>query len=168
MPRMRALLLLLLAAVSAFAEPVYQFTAPAGWTMTSRSDPRTGAPTTRLSNGAIVLDATFYPDKENRFATKEQMEALMRVSFGHLLEGAVQKEMTFTFTETENGLVGHTAFTDAKWVGREIPKNEWRHATAGVRRWPGTFVHFTILSNDLDSAEYKQALDTVKSGIVEK
>lgn len=170
MARMRALslLLLLLSAVSAFAQPVYQIDAPAGWTMTTKPDGRTGASTTRLSNGAIVLDATFYPDKENRFDTKEKMEALMRASFGHLLEGAAQKEMTFTFTETADGLMGHTAFTDAKWVGREIPKDEWRHATAGVRRWPGMFVHFTILSNDLDSAEYKQALDVVKSGIREK
>ena len=40
--------------------------------------------------------------------------------------------------------------------------------SSGVRRWPGMFVHFTILSNDLDSAEYKQALDVMKSGIREK
>ena len=64
--------------LSAFAQPVYQIEAPAGWTMTTKPDGRTGASTTRLSNGAIVLDATFYPDKENRFDTKEKMEALMR------------------------------------------------------------------------------------------
>lgn len=162
------LLLLLLSAVSALAGPKYQYAAPAGWTMTTQRHPRTDAHTVRMTNGNIVLDATFYPDAENRFATREAMDALMRQSFGHLLEGAVQKEMAFTFAETAGGLMGYTTFTDAKWEGREIPANEWRHATAGVRRWAGTLVHFTILSNDLESDDYADALDVVRSGIHEQ
>lgn len=154
--------LLLLLAVSALAgeEPsVIEVAAPPGWTLSAGRDKNSF----HLTSGTTVLDASIYPDEKNAMATKEALEGLMRQSFGHMLEGAVQTEMTFAFADTPGGFMGHTVFTDKKWVGREIPKNEWRHATAGVRRWPNAFVHFTILSNDLESEEYRQALDVVKS-----
>ena len=150
--------------ITIFEKRSIEYAAPAGWAMASSRHP-TGAQTVTLTTSGLRVDVSFFPDPENRFATKEALEELMRKAFGHQLAGAVQKEMTIVHSETAGGLMGQTVFTDKTLAGRPVPPNEFLHATLGIRHWPGVFANFTILSNDLESAEYKQALEFVKSGV---
>lgn len=140
---------------------------PDSWTFDFSTEKETGVQTLMLDQpNGIKLVASFLPDSENTLAKKDAMAALMKQAFSGMLEGAVEKEINVSFADAVDGYEGHTIFTDKKWVGRaSLPATEWRYATAAVRRWPGVMAMFTILSNETDSASYKQALGVMRSGI---
>jgi hypothetical protein len=140
---------------------------PEGWKFNNTKDNQTGVQTVTFDDRAETVDlrASFLPDSENHLATREALEARMRETFAPMLEGSVEKEMEFTFRDTADGTLGYTVFTDKKLVDGDVPPNEWRYATVGIRSWPGVAMNFTILSNDLDSEAYKKALEVVTSGL---
>ena len=142
--------------------------APTGWTFEATRDEKTGVQTMVLDDpsGEIKLALSFLPDSTNRLASKAAVEAQMQAVFADMLQGAVETEMKIVITEAPGGgFEGHTIFTDRQFIGREIPKDERRLATAGIRSWPGFFAVFTILSNDSTSDAYNAALKLVQSGV---
>ena len=140
---------------------------PDGWTFADSRESDTGVQTLALEDpsGEIKLRLSFFPDSENRLGSKGAIEATMKKYFAGMLNGAVEREMKIVSSDTPGGFEGHTLFTDKQFAGREVPKDERRLATAGVRSWPGVFGLFTILSNQAESATYKTALDVVRTGV---
>ena len=140
---------------------------PDGWTFADSRESDTGVQTLALEDpsGEIKLRLSFFPDSENRLGSKGAIEATMKKYFAAMLNGAVEREMKIVSSDTPGGFEGHTLFTDKQFAGREVPKDERRLATAGVRSWPGVFGIFTILSNQAESATYKTALDVVRTSV---
>ena len=66
------------------------------------------------------------------------------------------------------GLGLYAVFTDRKLVGvAELPPNEFRHATTGLRVGTGWFVAFTLLSQATDAPGHRTALNVVRLGLRE-
>src|SRR5436309_11760630 len=141
--------LFLLATVSAIAGPPRTVTifqgrqvavaVPDGWTFADSRESGTGIQTLALEDptGEIKLHLSFFPDSENRLGSKGAIEATMKKYFAAMLNGAVEREMKIVSSDAPGGFEGHTIFTDKQFAGREVPKDERRLATAGMRSWPG-------------------------------
>ena len=141
--------------------------APEGWTYAESRDKETGVQTLELADpsGEVKVALSFFPDEENRLGSKAAIESFMRKAFAGMLETAVEREMKIVSSEVAGGFEGHTVLTDKKYVGRDVPKEQRRLATVGIRSWPGAFGLFTVLSNESESAAYKSALELIRSGV---
>ena len=118
--------------------------------------------------GSVKLAFTFVPAPENHDLTKEDTTGLMGQLLGELLAGAVERKLSFTVVDAPGGFEAHSFFTDKKLVGvSPVPKGEWRFVTAGVRTFKGTFVFFTLLSNEADSPARTKALSVVTKELIE-
>jgi hypothetical protein len=151
------------ATITVFEKRQFSFPVPDGW-KSEESRAESGLQTVVIDdpNGSVKLAFTFIPDAEKRFSTKEQLSGLMGDALADLLAGAVEKQLTFTVVDAPGGFEAHSFFTDKKFDGMKVlPKGEWRHVTAGVRTFGGTFIFFTLLSNDADSAARTKALAVV-------
>lgn len=139
---------------------------PEGWTFESQQDDR-GIQTLLVEEkDGIRFMASFIPDSENRFGTREGMLELMKRGYSPMLEGAVEKELKPTFVDTADGIAGWVVLTDKQWVGKkDVPENERRYATAAMRSWKGVLAMLTILSNDIDSPSYQKAMSLMTSGL---
>ena len=152
--------------ITIFEERTIAVTVPEGWTF---DESRNAAGVQTISmvdpSGEIHLEASFIPDSGNRLASQEALEEEMKLAFGDMLQGAVEKDYKFVFGKTFDGLEGHMIFTDKKLVGKKIGDDERRLATVGIRRWPGVFMLFTVLSNQTESAAYKAAMRVITRDI---
>ena len=139
---------------------------PDGWTFQEHRNDM-GVQTVSLvdPSGEIHVDASFIPDSENRLASQQALEAEMRLAFGDLLKGAVEKDFKFVYAKTVDGLEGHMVFTDKTLVGKPVGKDDRRIATSGIRRWPGVFMLFTVLSNQTESDAYRAAMRLIARDI---
>ena len=153
--------------ITIFERRTIAIAVPEGWTFEEhRND--LGVQTVSLvdPSGEIHVDASFLPDEDNRLASREALEDEMRLAFADLLKGAVEKDFRFVYAKTVDGLEGHMVFTDKTLVAKKIvPKDDRRLATSGIRRWPGVFMLFTVLSNQTDSAAYKAAMRVITRDI---
>jgi len=148
--------------ITIFEGRTVAITVPDGWSFAeARND--MGVQTISLvdSSGEIHVDASFLPDSDNRLASQSAVEEEMKRAFAGLLKSAVEKEFKFTFAKTVDGIEGHMVFTDKSLVGKPLPKDDRRLATSGIRRWPGVFMLFTVLSNQTESDAYKAAMRLV-------
>jgi hypothetical protein len=60
-------------------------------------------------------------------------------------------------------------FTDAALVGKaELPPNEYRHLTAGVKAWAGVMVVFRLFSNDTASEAHRAAMRVLRESVEER
>lgn len=117
---------------------------------------------------SVKLAFTVIPDAEKKYATKEQASQLMADTLGSLLEGAVERKLSFTVVDAPGGYEAHSFFTDKSLVEvKEVPKDQWRYITAGVRTFKGAFVFYTLLSNEVDSPARTKALNLVAKELVE-
>ena len=152
--------------VTIFEGRVIAVSVPEGWTFEEHRS-EMGVQTVSLvdPSGEIHVDASFIPDAENRLASRQALENEMKLAFADLLEGAVENDFKFVFAKTFDGLEGHMVFTDKSLVGKAVGKDDRRLATSGIRRWPGVFMLFTVLSNQTDSAAYKVAMKVITRDI---
>ena len=178
--RVATMVMLLLAATSLaaatsersiviFEERTIAITVPDGWSFEQSRNRDSGVQTISLvdPSGEIHVDASFLPDSENRLASRSALQDEMQVAFIDMLKGATEKEFKFTFVKTVDGLEGHMVFTDKTLVGKPVSKDDRRLATSGIRRWPGVFMLFTVLSNQTESAAYQAALRLIARDIRE-
>jgi len=142
---------------------------PEGWKFNLTKDNQTGVQTKHLEDrgGEVKLEASFLPDSENDLATREALEGRLRATSEPMLQAAVEQEMKVTTTKTSDGLITYSTFTDRRFAEGDVPRDERRYATEGIRSWPGVSLHFTILTNELTSDEYRAALEILTQGLRE-
>jgi hypothetical protein len=142
---------------------------PKGWTFGESRDPKTGIQVLRWldPSGEVRLDATFYPDANGWVSTREGLDAEMAKIFAFYRDGAVEKEKKAVDLKPAAGIGAYMSFTDRNLVGKPLPAGEHRMSTTGIRSWSQAYVVFTLLSNSRDGAEYRQALEIVRSGLRE-
>jgi len=139
---------------------------PEDWNYASRQDD--GLVSAQLSDQGrqVSLQITFFPDPEGRMADVENQTALMGDLAMEYIEGSVEKAAKLEPLKPRRGSGLFCVFTDAKLAGKtELPPNEYRHATAGIRSSAGWFAAFTLLSQDTTSPAYRRALGLLRTSL---
>lgn len=117
----------------------------------------------------VSLQVTFQADADEEFRAPRARRELMHDRFKEFVEMSVEKAMQFEELEPKVGAGTYCVFTDAKLVGqKELPPNEYRHVTVGVKAWKGIVATFTLFSLDIDSPEYQAALKLLRESVHEK
>ena len=77
--------------------------------------------------------------------------------------------MQFEELTPRRGAGTFCVFTDAALVGKaELPPNEYRHLTAGVKAWEGVMVVFRLFSNDTKSESHLAAMRVLRESVEER
>lgn len=108
----------------------------------------------------IVLELTLVPDPEGSFNAMRSRKEFLAENFQEYVECSVEQEMRF-----EEFPVRGTYFilNDARLLRKpELPPNEYRMITIGMKALPGCVAIFTLLSNDTASAEYNAILTLLR------
>ncbi len=140
---------------------------PEGWKYASRQDD-SGLVSVRLADpdNLISLQITFFPDSVGRMADEENQTALMGDLTRQYIEGSVEQSAKLEPLKPRRGSGLFCVFTDAKLVGQtELPPDEYRHATPGVRSATGWFAAFALLSQDTTSPAYRRALGLLRTSL---
>ena len=154
--------------ITVFATRQFEVPVPTGWKFEDKNeDPSTEIRTIVLTDPKedVQLSVSFVPDPEIELASRAALEKRSRQVFAFYLATSVEKDIPLTFFETPGSLGVFASFTDGHLDPKKIPKDEKLISTTGFRSWKGTYVLFTLLSNDKTSPAYKTALDLVRSGI---
>jgi hypothetical protein len=89
--------------------------------------------------------------------------------FNTYVEGSVEKAMRFEELEPRRGAGTYCVFTDANLVGKtELPPNEFRHLTVGIKAWSGVLTIVRLFSQDTTSAEYQALLKLLRESVEER
>jgi len=142
---------------------------PEGFGFASDKDER-GVLSVKLADKKehVLLQLTFLPDPDGRFASSWNRKELMHDNFRDHVPGSVEKAMQFEELEPKRGAGTYCVFTDAALVGKaKPPPGEFLHATTGVKTWPGVVVVFSLLSNDTASKEYKALMSVLRESVEE-
>ncbi len=144
---------------------------PAGWTYRVEGGAFSMVPTfslTHNSNEVNVLVSVF-PDAARKMDSFEAIEHFVRFSWEQLpdRQTAVDKVLRIEKASNGHGKTVWHKYTDGALVGLPIPPNQWLHVTKGIRAWGGLFLQFTVLSNSLESADYRLGRDIALSGVRE-
>ena len=147
------------------------WTVPAAWTDTGAdgTPPPTAPITLRFrapGNRPTVLLAVFW-DGIGAQQAKPGAE-LFPVLVKALAEkqyaaGSVEKTAKVETFKDDTVAVSYASFTDLKFTGKEPPPDETRNITVGMFRCGHLWGNFTLLTNDKDGDEFKQAMAVVKS-----
>lgn len=115
------------------------------------------------ADGAVSLQVSLFPDARGLMADPEMRAVMMTDVVARFLPDSLEQEVRLQQLNPRLGSGIYCVFTDAKLVAvKELPPNEFRHATAGLRSADGWFAVFTIFSQDTASADYRTALDLVR------
>lgn len=139
---------------------------PGKWTL-SRSAGG-GYPSLSLQNAdrSVVMHLALFPDASGLMADKEMQLVMLGDVIAPYLPDSVEKGARTRPLNPRHGSGLYCVFTDAKLAGvKELPPNEYRHATAGLKIATGWFAVFTMLSQDVDSADYQTCLDLLRNSL---
>lgn len=143
---------------------------PAGFTFGQARDAE-GLPRVVLNDAArgLSLDLSFLPDPEGQALRLRGRNERMVEFFEKLVAASVEKAMQFEELAPRRGAGTFCVFTDAALVGKaELPPNEYRHLTAGVKAWAGVMVVFRLFSNDTTSEAYRAAMRVLRESVEER
>jgi hypothetical protein len=115
----------------------------------------------------ISLEVAFLPDPDGRFAHARNRKEFMNETFQDYLGDSVEKAMQFEELDPKIGTGTYCIFTDAKLVGKKIPRGEYLHTTTGLKAWPGVVAVFTLFSNDTNSGEYREVITMLRESVTE-
>lgn len=124
-----------------------------------------GYPALALHNAdrSVSLQVSLFPDARGLLADHEMRAVMMTDLVARFLPDSLEQEVRLQQLNPRVGSGIYCVFTDAKLVAvKELPPNEFRHATAGLRSAEGWFAVFTIFSQDTASADYRTALDLLR------
>lgn len=144
-------------------------TVPEGWIWAS-APAEAGLIGARLTSedGQVTLQLTFFPDPAGRMQEEELQLDLMDDLVAPFLPDSVEQAARLEPLLRGRGIGLYAVFTDRKLVGlAELPPNEFRHATTGVRTGRGWFAVFTLLSQDLQSPVHRAGLAVLQRGLRE-
>jgi hypothetical protein len=140
---------------------------PEGWKL-ARDRGENGVVTARLTDPGerLSLHLTFLPHLDGRLAGEEAQARVLGELIEPYLAHAVEKEARLQPLRAHRAEGFYCLFTDARLVDRrELPPDEYRHATVGLRVAERWFAVFTLFSQDTTSAEYRAALRVVQIGL---
>ncbi len=143
---------------------------PAGFTFGQARDAE-GLPRAVLNDAArgLSLDLSFLPDPEGQALRLRGRNERMVEFFGEHVAASVEKAMQFEELAPRRGAGTFCLFTDAALVGKaELPPNEYRHLTAGVKAWAGVMVVFRLFSNDTTSEAYRAVMRVLRDSVEER
>jgi hypothetical protein len=173
-------LLFSLLSVSAFAgqrEETFEFEGrrftipiPRGFTCDTVR-PNAGEVTVRLTKPkeGLSLQLTVLPDPERFFTPARARKEFLADKFHSFAEKSVEKAMCFEEFTSRNTAGTYCVFTDSRLFGKtELPDGEYRHATTGIKVWPGCVAVFMLLSNDTTSKSYTTLFRVATDGLCEK
>ncbi len=140
---------------------------PSDW-HSSVSRPEAPAPTVQLDtkDDSLSFLFTFLVDKDQRFSTKEAVERQVIGTSQMYVAGSVEKQLKLTPIATKNGHGCYASFSDADLVNVPAPgKGQFKYVVSGMLVIGKQSAVFTLLSNDKNSAAYKQAFQLLADGI---
>lgn len=116
----------------------------------------------QISTPGINLKFTRIPLKEkSEFPTQDSIDELVRTVTQPYVMGSVEKE---TRLVPLKGMLGsYASFTDASLVDKPDSPGQYKTVTVGTIKFGRSLIHFSLLSNSLDSKLYKEALSIVTS-----
>ncbi len=105
-----------------------------------------------------------------QFDSPEKMEASVRSSSKKYLSGSVEKKVEIKRLKVKGWYGYSTVLTDKELADqKEVPAGEFKYITRGmVRLSPDSALGFSLMTNDLDSAEYKEVMDYIFSFVKAK
>lgn len=117
----------------------------------------------------VSLDLAFLPDPEGEAMRLRVRNERMVEFFQEHVAASVEKAMQFEELAPRRGTGTFCVFTDAALVGRtDLPPNEYRHLTAGVKAWAWVLVVFRLFSNDTSSEPYLAAMRALRETVDER
>jgi hypothetical protein len=132
----------------------------------------------QVGNARVLLENPVWPiemvvlviqDPDPDITTEEWQRNSVITMLAQALPDAKEKDYSFKPLKPRTGTGIYCQLTDAALKkGDRLPPGQWIHLTGGVKTWRGCAVGFQILSNDLTSEEYREALELFRSSFVEK
>jgi hypothetical protein len=114
----------------------------------------------------VNLQITFMPDIFPKDAKPEDVDRLVKIGDQHYVAGSTEKKLKLMPMKSKFGFGSYASFTDASLANlKQIPPKKYLHVTSGIFLVGRNAAVFTILSNETDSDEYKQALKVVSEGM---
>jgi hypothetical protein len=114
----------------------------------------------------VSLQITFMPDIFPKDAKPEDVDRLVKIGDEHYVAGSVEKKLKLVPMKSKFGFGSYATFTDASLANlKQIPPKKYLHVASGIFLVGRNAAVFTVLSNDTDSEEYKQALKVVSEGM---
>jgi hypothetical protein len=116
-----------------------------------------------------TLDLIFVPDPEGEALRSRGRKEKMVELFNSYVESSVEKAMRFEELEPRRGAGTYCVFTDASLVGKtELPPNEFRHLTVGIKAWSGVMTIVRLFSQETNSAEHQALLKVLRESVEER
>ncbi|PYJ60817.1 MAG: hypothetical protein DME24_08225 [Verrucomicrobia bacterium] len=144
--------------------------APKGWRFERKgainpNGPRTAALSS--TNGEISVQITVFRDglgtKEPKPSEEKLMEIVRTAAESRFLAGSVEKKVVIEKLKGAEVSGCFARFTDADWVGKKVPPGEFSHVATGAVRCGDLWGAFTLLTNDKDGPQFKQAMAVIES-----
>jgi hypothetical protein len=117
-------------------------------------------------NAAVRMENPVWPITIAAFIIAEADPAIVTNEWqrNHLIASALpdakEKDYHFQPLHPVSGSGVLCVFTDGRYKSvDELPAGEFLHLTGGVKAWRGCYVFFQIMSNDITSPEYLEALE---------
>jgi len=138
---------------------------PAGYSFEMKAE-ENGAQAVSMENPiwGISISATVTPTTEADIQSSEWQQNLIVSFCADALSQSAEKDYKFKALEPKQGTGTYCIFTDARLANKKesIPKGEFAHMTGGVKALKGCIVVFQVMSNDVTSEEYREALGLFK------
>ncbi len=77
--------------------------------------------------------------------------------------GSVEKTAKVETVTNGTTIISYASFTDPQFVAKDPPPEETRHMTVGMFRSGPLWGNFTLMTNDKDGDEFREAMALVKS-----
>lgn len=122
---------------------------------------------TSSGSNAIALKITWIPDPAGKFSDQKEIDATVTRVNQQYIPYSVEKGMELKHLSSKNGKGAYATFTDAKLAhARVLPPGEFICVASGMIVVGKQAGAFTLLSNKLDTPEFKQAFQFISDGIV--
>jgi len=144
-----------------------QITVPAGWKHTTDRPPAGIPPTIDITSpGGVLLKITFMQDTKGKYANSDELNKLVTDANQQNVANSIEKRVFLQRLATGGGPGVYAVFTDPKLANvAKPPPGDFRFVSAGARSVGRQVLIFSLLSNNKDNDEYRQALAFLANGV---
>jgi hypothetical protein len=139
---------------------------PAPWeqTVVPQPDGRPSIVKILAPGGQVQLQLAFVTEKVGKLETQQDVDQLTNRGNQRYVIGSTEGRLNVRPLSSESGLAAYGIYTDAQ-VGDTPKANEFRTLHSGFIVVKNQPIAFTVLSNQLESAEQKAAFEIVAKGL---